>query len=85
MKAIKRPIPITVVVFDPTIAAANQWTGLLRPKVGRGWEIWNERHASWIGVQPGDYLNVSDPGDVYPIAKGVFDATYDIVDETFKG
>lgn len=78
MKAIKKPIPIEVVVFGevepPPFVNC-------RPKIGGGWEVWNQPGQAWVLVKEGDYLNVSDANDIYPIPKGVFEASYDIVKE----
>ena len=81
MKAIKKPIPIEVVVFDPL------GPGHPGVKIGAGAgteykpAVWNALHQSWIGLSPGDYLNVTNPKDIYPIAKAVFETTYEVVEE----
>lgn len=47
---------------------------------GKGFEVWNERHDSWIGLDPGDYLRVGDDRDVYPIDASTFEETYERVE-----
>jgi hypothetical protein len=81
MRAIKRPIPIEVTVFEPS---QKPWPigvedVLLEGSPTGRYRVWNELHKSWISLDPGDYVNVTAPGDTYPIAKAVFDSTYDIV------
>ncbi|HSH45179.1 MAG TPA: hypothetical protein VK966_04960 [Longimicrobiales bacterium] len=44
-------------------------------------EAWNELHESWVGLRPGDFLRVDKPGDVYPIDRATFEATYELVQE----
>lgn len=48
----------------------------LRQRNGRT-EVYNELHQSWIGLEPGDYLNVSTPGDIYPIKAAIVAETYE--------
>jgi hypothetical protein len=45
------------------------------------YEVWNALHGSWIGLSPGDYLNVTTPGDHYPVKRAVVDAHYERIDE----
>ncbi len=40
-------------------------------------EVWNELHTSWIALESGDYLNISTPGDVYPIKARIVDESYE--------
>lgn len=42
--------------------------------------VWNGLHGSWIAIQPGDWVNVTDEGDTYPIAQQVFAERYEPVD-----
>jgi hypothetical protein len=67
------------VVYDP---AGTAHPGVqIGAGAGTGGQtaVWNELHKSWIGLSEGDYLNVSNPGDIYPISKAVFEATYEVV------
>ncbi len=81
MKAIKKPIPIEVERFDsnlPMPRIRERAKVQTRPGAGN-YQVWNEKHFSWIGFEHGDYLNVTNVDDIYPIAKDVFEATYDVV------
>lgn len=75
MQAIKKPIPIEVAEFTGGPSFQYQQ----RPKIGGGFEIWNALHGSWIGIEKGDYINVTNPQDTYPIQRKVFEETYDVV------
>lgn len=77
MKAIKKPIPIEVLEFDP----AQIPTGVLTVERDGEWKVFNRLHGSWIGVKSGDYLNVGSMADVYPIDRDTFLRTYDPVVE----
>ena len=44
-----------------------------------GVEVWNALHGSWIKLELGDYLNVSTPGDIYPIKAHVVTESYEPV------
>lgn len=82
MKAIKRPIPIDVVKFPPDAGDVIPVDVTLRSSEKGRWEVWNALHASWVGFSEGDYLNVTNEQDVYPIEAQVFAVTYDVVDES---
>jgi hypothetical protein len=74
-QAVKKPIPITV--FELTENATLPAGVNLQGEPG-DLRVWNELHKSWIGVKTGDYLNVTDPKDVYPIDRDTFEKTYDL-------
>jgi len=76
MKAIKKPILVDVVRFD----AETDLPPAVRVRfTEKRWTVWNQLHDSWIGVTPGDYLNVTTPGDIYPIDAAYFAEHYDLV------
>lgn len=87
MKAVKKPIPIEVEEFQPD---KLPWPGKMcsgtyeikSPYAGAVfYRVFNELHNSWINVNPGDYLNVSDKTgrDIYPIDRATFERTYDVL------
>lgn len=80
MRAVKKPIPIDVVEFN---GMSPLEVKTRRRHVGDddnpSHEIWNAKHESWIGLNVGDYINVTDLGDTYPIARDVFARTYDVL------
>lgn len=81
LTAVKKPIPITVVEFvAPTEAAPLQEH--VQQRDDGTFFVFNAKHQSEINLAPGDYLNVTDAGDVYPIARDVFERTYDLVTDT---
>ncbi len=41
--------------------------------------VWNELHQSAINLEPGDYVNVTNPGDYYPIKAHIVAAKYEPV------
>ncbi len=43
------------------------------------WAVWNALHGSRIKLKPGDGVNVSDPGDVYPSDRAICEARYERV------
>lgn len=77
MKAIKKPIPIEVEEFQPNV---QPWPKQVH-STPQGYEVFNALHESWIKIQPGDYVNVTDKSgqDIYPIDRATFERTYDIV------
>lgn len=80
MKAVKKPIPITVEVFDPH---KKPWPrNVQEDRSGLGgveYFVWNALSGEKRSIEPGDYVNVTDDSDTYPIKRQVFEATYDIV------
>lgn len=80
-KAIKKPIPIEVEEFQPDRAP---WPLCVELKGGDmyGYFVYNRLHDSFIKIQPGDYINVTDKTgcDIYPIDRITFEKTYDIVE-----
>lgn len=82
MKAVKKPIPITVEEFRPD---RKPWPMNVQADDsglnGREYFVWNQLHGSRIGLKPGDYVNVSDPADTYPIDSETFNRTYDVVEQ----
>lgn len=80
MKAVKKPIPIEVEEFQPE---KLPWPPQVHAKPLKGcYEVFNDLHQSWITIQPGDYVNVTDKTgrDIYPIDRATFARTYDIVE-----
>lgn len=80
MKAIKKPIPITVEQFQPE---RTPWPPNVHADLsGLGaaeYFVWNALHGAKIPIERGDYINVTDANDTYPIKADVFRATYEIV------
>jgi len=80
MKAIKKPIPIEVILLEDLLKQKREDI-----EIKRGgpidYQIYNRKHQSWIGCELHDYINVTDINDTYPIAKDVFEATYQIIHE----
>lgn len=79
MKAIKKPIPIEIVEFDPNSLSPDGVSISGNDEEPSAFAVFNKLHSSWIGLKPGDYLNVTDLGDVYPIDRATFERTYDVV------
>ncbi len=42
-------------------------------------ELWNALHRSWIALETGDYINITTPGDYYPINAHIVAAKYEPV------
>lgn len=88
MKAIKKPIPITVQVFDPQ---QHPWPLNVHVRNMRSigaapaYLVWNVQHKIYIPVEPGDYVNVTNADDTFPIKPDVFMATYDVVADADGG
>lgn len=81
MKAVKKPIPIEVVEFQPDTRGVLPVSVMWRSNSDDTYAVFNSLHNSWIEVKPGDYLNVNDQTgrDIYPIDRETFERTYDIV------
>jgi hypothetical protein len=83
MKAIKKANPINVVEVTSLPAVQGGLDNVrIRARAGEfghRFEVWNALHQSWIGVNVGDYLNVTDAGDVYPIDADYFAQNYEVV------
>lgn len=76
-KAIKKPTPISIVFVKEAINNADFL--IRRRKEGdKQYEVYNEKHRSWIGCDGDDYLNISEKEDVYPIAQDYFKEHYTI-------
>jgi hypothetical protein len=79
MRYRKKAVECDLILFagfgDPLPAGVE-----VRINQGRS-EVWNELHQSWIGLVAGDFINVSTPGDVYPIKADVVAASYERIAE----
>lgn len=80
LQAVKTPIPIMVEKFDPS---SEPWPLQVHERSSGEFQVFNRLHESWINLQPGDYVNVTDTTgqDIYPIDKATFDSTYTVVTE----
>lgn len=81
MKAMKKPIPITVEEFQPD---QEPWpNGVSYDIDGNGareYYVVSTLHGVKVPLEAGDFVNVSNEKDLYPIKRDVFYATYDIVE-----
>ena len=81
MKAVKKPIPIEVVRFDGGTASIPDGVSYSNnPLEFGGWAIFNRARADWLPLKVGDYLNVTDLNDVYPISAEYFAAHYEVIE-----
>lgn len=76
MKAIKKPIPIEVEEFQPD---NRQWPHGVDKGDDGHYFVFNSLHKSAIRLEAGDFVNVTDLNDLYPIKRAIFYATYDVV------
>lgn len=65
----------------PVEASLVQFTGNLIPGVkirdnGSAF-VWNELHKSEINIERGDFVNITTPGDYYPIKKEVVERDFE--------
>jgi hypothetical protein len=90
VKAVKKPIAIDVMEWTEhsrppatvLIAKARIVSKCSTMSVANdGWKVYNGLHNCWICFNTGDFLNITLPGDVYPIARSVFQETYDVVED----
>lgn len=75
MKAIKKPIPIEVTELraGESLPLGVIWKdGFLYVR--------NKLHNSDIQTKFGDFINITNPDDIYPIEKDVFKNTYDVIE-----
>lgn len=81
MKLRKRPIEIEA--FQVTLNASMPPQLWLRTRWTheRGYEVYNELHDKWLGFALGDYVNVTDPRDYYPIHRDYIERCYETVRE----
>jgi hypothetical protein len=80
LHAIKKPIQIQVEEFQPHITPwpkGVQVDQLEKDPVE--YFVYNELRGTRAFLLPGDYVNVTNEHDLYPIARSVFDATYDVL------
>ena len=80
MKAVKKPIPIDVQLFDPDAIPPSIPLNVTF-RGDSGWQIWNPLHKSFINLKKGDYVNITNPEDTYPIEAEVFQNTYEVISE----
>jgi hypothetical protein len=45
---------------------------------GAEYFVWNALHGSRINLKPGDFVNVTNPQDIYPIDRDTFARTYEV-------
>ena len=79
MQAVKKPTPITVLeIIDMSSVPPD----ISVERTGNSefpFQIWNHMSKQWIQFQAGDFLNITNLQDVYPIPKAVFYETYYVV------
>jgi hypothetical protein len=76
MRAINKPREIEVVQYQ---AGGDLPPGVFIREDGKA-SVWNELHGSAIRLEPGDFVNITDPRDYYPIKREVFEKTYTLLD-----
>jgi len=77
MRFRKKPIEIEAVrVMDVRKGPLDPYLRLLAP-YGAVMEVYNRLHDSWIKVRPGDWINITDINDLYPIAESYFHEHYE--------
>ena len=83
----KKPVVIEAIQLQPEVVVPEGVK--LRHSVEDGetvTEVYNELHDSWIKLRNGDWLRTDRaPRDVYPIAGGIFEATYEPDDQYIRG
>lgn len=73
---VKRPLPVCVIETESSDQLHGFTAIVWRKTRIDGGEVYNQLHDSWIGFKFGDMLNVTTPGDIYPIERSVFENTY---------
>jgi len=81
-KFVKKTIPIEAIEATGSDYLHTTFPNLRWRKTKlSGGQVYNELHKSWINFDFGDFLNITSDGDVYPIERKVFFATYDRVED----
>lgn len=73
----KKPIAIDVICI--TADNRDEWPDEVK-RTEAGYEVYNALHDSWIKFKSGDWINITDPKDRYPIDAATFAATYEAVE-----
>ncbi len=77
MRYRKKAVECELIRFDGTVPEGVSEVRLLE---NGGACVWNELHGSAINIEVGDFINVSTPGDIYPIKAAVVAETYEPVE-----
>lgn len=80
MKYINQPRPKEFEQFWPKEHAWPYGVAVAVDHGGSYYAVWNELHQSNIRIEEGDWVCVDDPGDVYPVKRVIFEATYTSVE-----
>lgn len=72
MKYQKKPIVVELVEFTRT----GPENGYVRARSDGTFYVWNDLHKSEINIDYGDFINISSPGDYYPIKQHIVESTY---------
>lgn len=83
MKAVKKPIPIEVEEFQPSMSVWPMCCESGQGDYAGQYVVYNALHGSYIQIKPGDYINVTDRSgrDIYPIDRETFYRTYEVLAE----
>lgn len=73
MKFQKKAVQVELVQFTRT----GPENGYVRARSDGTFFVWNDLHKSEIGIEYGDFINISTPGDYYPIKQHIVESTYD--------
>ena len=74
---VKKPIPVQMLEATSSDDLHARPDIIWRKTRIDGGEVYNDLHMSWIGFSFGDVFNVSNPSDIYPIERRVFESTYE--------
>jgi hypothetical protein len=72
----KKPVECTLIQYnqcDDSPAEVREINGRL--------EVYNKLHDYWIVLESDDYINISTPGDYYPIKRHIVESTYERIEE----
>lgn len=75
VKAIKKPVVIT---FEKFTGYSDNVK--VQDKEDDTYAVYNKLHNSWIGLKIGDYINIENPEDNYPVDAKYFEEHYEIVE-----
>lgn len=86
----KKPVEIEAMQWDGSEDSTSEvcnFAGedyfLLAKQFASGWvsaaKVYDELHATWINVEPGDWIIRGIRGEFYACKSDVFEATYELV------
>ena len=72
----KKPTQVKLIQLKELLELDQENDIEIRETPSSEYEVYNKLHQSWIKLELEDYINITTPGDYYPIKKHIVEASY---------